>query len=346
MRVSKRKPTLEDVAKAAGVSLSTVDRVLNGRGQVAAESERRVLEWAKKMQIDRALDRVPRRLLRIAVLMQRPVNPFYRDLAQGFRAAQQAYARQRVICLISYFDSLDPRHITRKIREIAADVDGLAIAAVDDRDVSAALRAISDKVAVVTVHTDLPDSGRIAYVGVDNRLAGRVAAELMGRFLGSSGKILIVTGRHNFRHHRERETGFRAVIADRFPGCTIVETLHCPDVDRPAADLIPDVLRRHPDLAGIYVISADNADIFESLRTVGRGTAILIGHIMSDDSRHMLFDGTMDVVLDQSPQIEAFKAVEAILSHYRRLDEAGPVPTMPVSIYLRENSVSEPAGAV
>ena len=87
--VDAGKATARDVAKAAGVSLSTVDRVLNGRGGVAADKERRVLEWARKLRLDRALDQRAARTLRIAVLIQPPENPFHAAIQAAFKAANR-----------------------------------------------------------------------------------------------------------------------------------------------------------------------------------------------------------------------------------------------------------------
>ena len=44
-----KRPTITDVAKAAGVSVATVDRVLNGRLPVREETSRRVFEAAEKI---------------------------------------------------------------------------------------------------------------------------------------------------------------------------------------------------------------------------------------------------------------------------------------------------------
>jgi LacI family transcriptional regulator len=73
---SRRKTSMADIAKAAGVSEATVDRVLNGRGGVSREKEMSVLEWARKLEIDRALKSVSVRWLRIAILLQQPVVPY------------------------------------------------------------------------------------------------------------------------------------------------------------------------------------------------------------------------------------------------------------------------------
>ena len=86
-----RKTTAKDVALAAGVSASTVDRVLNGRGGVDPDKERRVIEWARKLKLDRALRHRVARTLRIAVLIQSPDNPFYAEVQNAFAAANRAY---------------------------------------------------------------------------------------------------------------------------------------------------------------------------------------------------------------------------------------------------------------
>ena len=83
--MNRRKSSIKDVAAAAGVSIATVDRVLNGRGGVSPDRVKRVIEWARKLRLDRALDDLPIRWLRIAILMQSPTNPFYESLKQGFQ---------------------------------------------------------------------------------------------------------------------------------------------------------------------------------------------------------------------------------------------------------------------
>ena len=94
---SRRKTSMADIAKAAGVSEATVDRVLNGRGGVSREKEMSVLEWARKLEIDRALKSVSVRWLRIAILLQQPVVPYYVSLKQGFEVAQKTFEHSRVL---------------------------------------------------------------------------------------------------------------------------------------------------------------------------------------------------------------------------------------------------------
>jgi LacI family transcriptional regulator len=127
--ITRRKTSMADIARAAGVSEATVDRVLNGRGSVSREKETRVLEWARKLKIDRALGAVSVRWLRIAILLQRPLAPYYLHLKQGFELAQKTFEAQRAICAVTYFESLDAASVVETIRRATQKADALIIVA-------------------------------------------------------------------------------------------------------------------------------------------------------------------------------------------------------------------------
>lgn len=337
--MSQRKTTITDVANAAQVSVATVDRVLNGRGGVKPERARRVLEWARKLKIDRALEDLPMRWLRIAVLLQNPNNPYHGSLKTGFQLAQRAYEAQRIMCLPTYFDSLEPAAVARTIRRAAERADGLVTCIYDHPRITAALKEVSRKVPVVTIASDLPASGRLAYVGSDNRVAGRVAGELMGRFMGpQGGQILVVSGMHDFIGHEERESGFRGVLRRRFPNCEVAATVESQEQQERTEKLTREAFKRYPNLRGIYNISVGSRGIANALSALGRGGKVaLISHEMHDIHRELLTDGLMDAVLDQNPQMEALRAIQLLLHYNRRVPDTEVPLETPVAIYLREN---------
>jgi LacI family transcriptional regulator len=336
---NRRKTSMADIAKAADVSEATVDRVLNGRGGVSREKERRVLEWARKLKIDRALDAVSVRWLRIAILLQQPVAPYYVYLKQGFEIAQKAFEAQRVICAVTYFESLEPARVVETLRRATEKADALIIVAYEHPDITAALRQVSRAMPVVTLASDLPGTGRLAYVGIDNRGAGRVAGELMGRFLGDAGgKVLVMTGMHDFLGHEERESGFRSVLRRRFPNCDIVETVESREQSAVTERLTRDAFRRYPDLRGIYNISVGDEGVGAALQALDRvRSTVFVGHELNDISRRLLIEGTLDAVLDQNPLGEAMRSIEIVLRHYHRDPGVALPQQIPVTVLLREN---------
>lgn len=335
----RRKTSMADVAEATGVSEATVDRVLNGRGGVSRDKEARVLEWARKLKIDRALDTVSGKWLRIVILMYRPVSPYYVHLKRGFALAQKAFELQRGICTVVHFESLDSDKVCETIAREARKADGLVIVTYEHPDITAALRQVSASIPVVTLASDLPGTGRLAYVGLDNRRAGRVAGELMGRFLGEAGgRVLILTGLHDYLGHEERESGFRSVLRGHFPKCAIAETVESGERATQTERYTRDAFLRYPDLLGIYNISVGDEGIADALKGLGRTrTTIFISHELNEVSRRNLIDGTQDAIIDQNPVGEAMRCVEIILRHYHRNPGVEVPHQIPVTVLMREN---------
>ena len=335
-----RKTTLIEIAQAAGVSLATVDRVVNQRGGVSPTAEAKVLEWAGRLNLDRRIFRSHLKNLRVAVMMQSPQNPFYRGMREAFLSINSNHPDLRIQCFIHYIDVNDIVATMRQIREIAGSYDAFIVTCPDDARLSDALRLISHRIPVVTLVTDVPNSGRISYVGPDNRQMGRVAGELMGRFLGpSGGELLLVLGMHRMIGHEEREMGFRSVLRERFPHCTIVASLESGEDQERAGDVVYRALRNNPDVRGLYNVSAGNLAIAKAIRSLGlEHKIVIITHEITPERRQLLRDGILDAVIDQNPKLEAQRAVEVLGRHFKRTENDLRLEEYtPFNIFIREN---------
>ena len=71
---------------------------------------------------------------------------------------------------------------------------------------------------VVCVNTDAPGSERLCTVSVDSLASGGLAAELMGRFLGGRGTVVVVTGFESTIDHAEKVEGFQRMLFETSPG--------------------------------------------------------------------------------------------------------------------------------
>jgi len=339
-----KKTTLIQISKAADVSISTVDRVLNQRGGVSPDKEKKVLEMASQLNLDRVIFRNYLKVLRVAVMMQSSQNPFYRGLRNAFLQPGAVLSDMKINCFIHDIDVTDSTGTTRKIREISENYDALIVICPDDPHLSDELQLISTRIPILTLVTDLPRSGRIAYIGPDNRQAGRAAGELMGRFLGSAGgDILVILGMHRFVGHEEREMGFRSVLRERFTACTITASLESGENPDRAAELTSEALQKNTSIRGIYNISAGNSAIAEYIRSLGLSSQIvLITHELTSERRAMLREGILDAVIDQNPTIEAHRALELLGRYFKRNTAYVDVGDYtPFNIFIRENCPQE-----
>ena len=128
--------------------------------------------------------------------------------------------REDVACTFAAVASAgaDPVAFAQLVERTAAEADGLVLVAREDLTINRAVRTVTARgVPVVCVATDLPSSGRLAFVGSDQTAAGATAAHLMGRVLGErAGNVLLVISAP-YRGQEERELGFRRVLRAEFP---------------------------------------------------------------------------------------------------------------------------------
>ena len=86
------RPTIKDLAKAAGVSVATVNRVIGGTGHVRPATMGRVRDAAQAIGFY-GLGAIENRVgaarpkYRFGVLLQQPTRTFYKDLAGALRSA-------------------------------------------------------------------------------------------------------------------------------------------------------------------------------------------------------------------------------------------------------------------
>ena len=336
----RSKTTARDVAREAGVSLATVDRVLNNRGGVAPEKERRVVLAARRLKLDRALDFRAARTLRICVFVQPQSNPFHAALAEAAERHNRGPNPFNLELSVQHLDPGAPHRTARSIRENADRFDALMICAAEDSEISDALCGFAAKgKPVVALATDFGPDVPHVYVGPDDYRAGRLAGHLMGRFLGrEGGEVLLVAGKISMVGQRQRREGFRAAITEGFPAVRIAEEVESGENGERARQLVAWTLARHPELRGIYNASAGAVEIAEALAHVpDRDRCVFITHELTEDRRRLLRTGAIDAIIDQNPDLELRIAVEALAERFGRLETGHETTITPVRIHTREN---------
>jgi LacI family transcriptional regulator len=158
-------------------------------------------------------------------------------------------------------------------------------------------------VPVVTVISDLGNSQRVGYVGLDNRAAGRTAGYLIGRFIGArDAKVALVAGSLRYAAHQEREAGFLHLLEELLPKLTVVGLREGLDDTEKNYRQTRTLLEHHPDLAGIYNIGGASDGIARALQECGmQHKVVFIGHDLTPDTRAQLIDVSTDAVITQNP---------------------------------------------
>ncbi len=109
-------------------------------------------------------------------------------------------------------------------------------------------------IPVVTVDADLPDSGRVAFVGTGNVNAGRMGGDKLADLIGKKGKVAIMTkpGQSNLE---ERVAGYQEALK-KYPDIEVVQIVDTQSDPVVAAQAASALLQKYPDLAGIACVEA------------------------------------------------------------------------------------------
>jgi len=336
------RSTLNDVAREAGVSAATVDRVINNRAGVRGRTREVVLETARRLgYIAGATEPIKtaklRTTIRLDFALPAGTNTFIKALHHHIET--QASLRPDLDVHVSTIEGFSPESLARTLKELRDTTQGVGVIALDHPTVRESIRSLAaNDVKVVTIASDILHVPRVAYIGIDNRAAGRLSGYLLGRLLGrgSAWKVALFAGSLSYRGHQEREMGFRHIIAEDFPHIEIVELREMRDDRERAYSEASSLLDRHPDLAGIYNVGAGNTGIARALveRKLAR-KLVFVGHEATEGTKELLLDGTIDAVIDQNPRVEAREAL-SILSHAVRGTQYDPHPPR-LQVIFKEN---------
>ena len=309
----KARLGLEDVARRAGVGLSTVDRVLNERGSVSADTERRVIEAARALGLRRVLPAPHVRQVRIEVMLAPSVTPFMRRLSEAMEQVAATLDRS-IVVLRTGIDMRDPANVASRITGCRAD--GIIVYCEEHPANVAAIAAVTAAGRpVICVVTDVPDSPRAAYVGIDHAKAGRTAGFFVARMGRPVGSALIISTSIGFRAHKQRIDGFREVLAAHRPGVSVAPVMTSGDDPERAYHQVTQALRRTPDAVAVYNTGGGNIGVADAIRDARRSAEVIfVGHELTEESAALLRAGAMTVAIDQAPELQARRAIDLMLS--------------------------------
>lgn len=330
-------PTVRDVAEVAQVSLATVDRVLNNRGGVSAKVVDRVKAAVAQTGYVRnlaAANLSRRRVYRFCFVIPSGDTGFIALLHEALAREQQRLMEEQVLVQVVPTKAFDVEDQVAALRNL--ECDAVAVMASEAPEINEEIAALhASGVRVISLVADLPSSGRDAYVGPDNVMAGRTAGEFMGRFIKDQGNVLMIAGSLAARDHSERLLGFRMVMQERFGGCTLLPAAQGADNAERVEQIVLEAARDRR-LAGIYAIGAGNRGLVRAVRTLAPKPTTIV-HELTPTSREALRSGTFDLVIDQ----DILSGVIAAVKIMRDLTEATTPPAdagrIKLNIYSREN---------
>ncbi|MEM7047957.1 MAG: LacI family DNA-binding transcriptional regulator [Pseudomonadota bacterium] len=311
------KPTINDLAREAGVSLATVDRVMNNRPGVRDATIMRVRHAVEKLGYVRntaAASLARSRFLHfLFILPDHRDDAFCLELTRRLHDYEATMIWQCLHLTILKAPNFEPQTIKKWVTDIVPDrIDGVALFAPETPPVRDAIDHIRARgIATVALVSDQPSSTRDYFIGIDNVAAGRTAARLITRFHPHrQGRLLVITGARLERNHLERRFGFDCVVRETSSGFTVLPTVEMKRMGKDPQEIhkaLAHIFRRDRDISGIYVSGGLGPDLAACLRHLKQTHAhhrkmMIVAHELTPLSRQALEDGTLDAVISQNQE--------------------------------------------
>jgi len=215
---------IKDIAKMAGVSVATVDRVLHQRGKISRESLEKVMKAMN--QTGYKLNLIAstlgsNKLFRIAVLLPDPKHDdFWRQSNSGILKAKENWIQYNIRVESFYFNMNDKSSfINAEKQAMAFSPDGMLIAPVMHREANVLFKILKEKkIPYIFFNTNIIDAEPISFIGQDLYQSGRVGAEFLMTRLFPRKNIAILhiwEDVQNGVHLKEKERGFRDYITEK-----------------------------------------------------------------------------------------------------------------------------------
>ncbi len=332
------KVDLNTIAKASGMSLSTVHRALSGKGRVSAATRRRVLKVAARLGyrpnlVARSLR--SRRSATLGVVVAGLDSSFYAHVLEGISrtAQEQDYA---VVLACSYGDGAKERDLVELL--LGKQVDGLIVQPADnDQNCSYYAMLIEQQAHLVFIDRYLPGVN-VDSVCTDNRLGGYLAGQHLADLGRKAVCVLMPSAEEaGASSIRERTEGLTQALKDN--GLRTVEMLEADtdggaDRHECARLTVCEYLDRQQSFDALFAAQDGLAvGALEALRSAGRSVPEDVSVIGFDDQDLCAYTYPALTTIHQ-PMREI--GCEAAALVFRRLEQGSePMPRQRINLEPR-----------
>ncbi len=330
---------IKEIALQAGLGVATVDRVLNGRAHVREHTRKRVEQAIKELEKQELQLATAGRKLIVDVVVEAPTR-FADEIKDALEteipALHPAIFRPR----FRMQETMTTAEVVDTLQSIARrGSHGVLLKARDVPEITDTIGELYRRsIPVITMFTDIPVSARIAYAGLDNRVAGATAAYLLAQWLGPQpGNVLITMSDERFRGEEEREISFRRALRTQYPRLALIDASGGHGLDTLTEERVLEALGPRTKVSAVYSMGGGNIAILRALEKRRQSPVCFIGHDLDNDNVRLLREGKVHAILHHDLRQDMRSACEHIMHFHKLLPASAISPSSSVVVVTPEN---------
>lgn len=335
-----------DIARMAGVSIGTVDRVLHNRGRVSERSLQKIN--AVLAQVNYQPNIIARSLVSkkvyhlIVIIPNFTSGEYWEHISKGIDQALNDFRQFHVQVEKRYFDQFNETSFKNALTDIELDkIDGVLVAPLFAELTRGFSRQLdSHNIPYVYIDSDLEDAQRMAFVGTNSKAGGRIAAKLLSKNIQITDSILIAQIQHfgvESTQATNRQKGFLEYLKEKdFQGNVYNVDLHLLD-STSNEQTLNEIFHTHPQIKAAVIFNSKAYIVGDYLAKTNRQDICLVGYDLIERNETLLRNGYIEALIAQHPHLQGYEGIRTLCDRLIFAKQPECSIGFPLDILIQEN---------
>ncbi len=337
-----KQHTIKDIAKLAGVSKGTVDRVIHKRGKVSTKSYDKVVA---------ILDRInykPNLLARslknnknyhiCVILPDFNKDSFWEPCYQGILEAIKEYASFGIVIEPFFFYPNNVESFIETNNKVLKLLpNAVLLAPLFYKETIEIVSNYNEKNIIVSkFNSQLEIDDTKNFVGQDLFKSGRIAADLLNRLIPKTATIAIIHVGEDFKnaiHMQEKEKGFRNYFSEIKNSAIKITTLN--SIENDLQNNLEILFNEHSNIKAIFVTTSKVYKIASFIEN--KKNIKLIGYDLLDENINYLNNNRIDFLIHQNPKKQVYLGLSYLVEYFLFDKKIPEKSFLPIDIITKEN---------
>ena len=339
--------TIKDIARMAGVSAGTVDRVLHNRGDVSEKSKEKVQKVLDEINYQPNVFAIglaaKKKYVITCMIPHYNEHDYWHSVATGIERARQELRPFNVSVDYLYYTHGDRSSYQEACKTIEnSDTDALLLAPNFREDTLPMLEYLKKKkIPFAFIDFDIQEAKPLIYIGQDSYKSGYIAAKILMRNYSEGQEIALFLNNNKENpaeiQMQRRLEGFMQYFAAEHKDLIIHDVVLHKENTASNEELLDTFFAEHPKAALGAVFNSRVYQVADYLQKKGHRLDALVGYDLLQKNVEHLKSGEVNYLIGQRPGLQGYCGVKALCNHIVFKKPVTAVKYMPIDILMKEN---------
>lgn len=342
------KIRIKDIAKQAGVSVGTVDRVLHKRPNVSPSAREKVEKALEEMNYQPNMYASAlaynKSYTFYLLIPKHESEAYWEEIEEGARKAMETRRDFHIGVKILYYERFNTDSFKSVYQSILdSEPDGVVIVPSDLETTRLFTDTLHDRsIPFILLDSFMPDLKPLSFFGQDSFASGYFAAKMLMLIANKESEIMMLKltkdGKVISKQQANREVGFRHYMRDHFPNIEIIDVeLPIDGTHKQYNMLLESYFSAHPHTHHCITLGSKAHIVGDFLLKTNRRDIQIMGYDMVAKNAQCLRQGSISFLIAQHAYQQGFSCVDSLFLAIVLKKKVEPVNYMPIELLTKEN---------